>query len=381
MVYVQAARDDEVVASQPLHMRGGHAELEFPPSEKFQNDITILASAFGPESDEIGYQVPPFGSRTVLFPKSRELQLAVHPEQSTYRPGDEATVNLKVGGPQGQNVQSALGLVVVDKALEERQRTDAEFGAARGFYSFPHRWGDYRGYDGFLKKDLDNLDPTRPLPAGMEEVAEVLLRNRDVEPNTFSSDTDSSGLQQIIETEIGPQLQRLHAALDQYHQKARDYPASFPALKDLLVAAGIQLEDLRDPWGEPYKFEFKAVRESTVLILISSGPDKKFGSTDDLQRTGLSWAYFEPKSELIRAAGTSFHSRTGGYIRDIATLRSELALQGANLDTWKDPWGHAYRYDFGVATTQYTITVTSAGPDGSFNPPEKSVSFRQACVT
>ena len=365
MVFVQAAREDQVVASQPLRMRGGHAVLNFPPSNKFQNDITILASAFGTES-EYGYDSQTYGYHTVLFPKSRELQLAVHPEQSTYRPGDEATVNLRVSGPQGETLQSAVGLVVVDKALEERQRTDAEFGAARGFYSFPVQSHDYRGYDGFLKKDLDKLDPAQPLPEGMDTVAELLLQSRQAYPNFFETYTDDWGLQQIVATEIIPQIQRLNTALNQHHQQTHDYPETFPALKELLANSGIHLEELRDPWGQPYKFEFKAVRESWVLALISSGPDKQFGTADDLKETGLYWAYFEPKKELIKAAGKSFHTRTGGYIRDIETLRSELARQGADLNTWKDPWGHAYRYDFGVATTQYIITVASAGPDGRF---------------
>jgi hypothetical protein len=33
----------------------------------------------------------------------------------------------------------------------------------------------------------------------------------------------------------------------------------------------------------------------------------------------------------------------------------------------KDPWGHAYQLSFGVNRTQFTVTVTSAGPDGRFS--------------
>jgi hypothetical protein len=127
------------------------------------------------------------------------------------------------------------------------------------------------------------------------------------------------------------------------------------------------LEQLRDPWGQPYKFEFKAQRESRVLTLISSGPDKKPGSRDDFNETGLSLPYFEPKKQLIQAAGDNFHARTGGYVRDVEILKTELARQGADLDSWKDPWGHAYHYDFGEIMTNYTVTVSSAGPDGYFN--------------
>ncbi len=364
MVFVEASRDDQVVASQGVYMHGGRADIEFPPNNKYQNDVTILATVMAREFDEYSNGPETYGYHTVLFPKNRELQVAVRPGQSTYRPGDEATVDLRVSGPQGEKLQSALGVAVVDKALEERERPESEFGTARGSNSWR---SDDDGYDGFRKKDLDKLDPEQPLPEGMELVAEVLLQRWRPEPNEFESYTDNSGLREMVAAEIEPQIKRLSAALDQYHLRTHNYPETFPALKTLLAVAGIKVEDLRDPWGEPYKFDFGPEQEWMRLVLNSPGPDKKFGTPDDLHETGLTWRYFDRRKESIATAETSLHSRTSGYIRNIDTLRSELARQGANVDSWKDAWNHAYQYEFGAATTQYTVTVMSAGPDGHFS--------------
>jgi hypothetical protein len=367
-VFVDALVDYRVITSQILPMRGGRASLVLPPNEKFQDPVTIFAYGLGYESGNIRSVSAFSGSHTVLFPKKHDLQLDVRPEKSTYRPGDEATVNFRVAGPEGESLESALGLVVVDKALEERQRSDEDFGQAWGFYGFRRLYGDDEGFKGIRRRDLDKLDLSQPLPEGLELVAEVLLRGGAMYHSSFESDSGRESLRQVFAAQMDPQILSLTQALAHRYEQTGEYPKSLEALRsDLASAAGIEFDKLRDPWGQPYKAAFSVSGPSDVLAITSAGPDKKFGTDDDFEATRMAWPYFKPHADAIQKAVDAFHTQTGGYIRDLPALKAELKREGSDLDSWKDPWGHPYRYTFGVAATEYTVAVTSAGPDGRFS--------------
>jgi hypothetical protein len=260
-----------------------------------------------------------------------------------------------------------LGLVVVDKALEERQRTDEEFGARSGFYGFLQSWGGTEEISGIRRSDLDKLDPSKPLPAGLEVVAEILLQDRNIYPRIFTSREGQQDLRKLFSSEIDRGIDPLIKALDLRYKDTGEYPKTDAAFRTLLAGAGQSLESARDPWGQPYKAYFGASGDMDELTLRSAGPDKKFGTQDDFEVARVERPYFKPHAEVIQQAVNEFHTRTGEYIRDIQALARELSRREIDLNSWKDPWGHPYRYTFGVAMTQFTVTVTSAGPDGRFS--------------
>src|SRR5207253_5416248 len=63
-----------------------------------------------------------------------------------------------------------------------------------------------------------------------------------------------------------------------------------------------------------------------------------------------------------------FHSRTGQFIRDAATLKRELRHEGIDFDSLHDPWGEPYRLEFGVGQTKFLVYARSSGPDKRFAP-------------
>src|SRR5262245_50953481 len=95
------------------------------------------------------------GVARVLYPRDRELKLDVKFDQASYRPGDEARADLRAFTPQGRAVESALGVVIFDKAIEERARTDQEFsGRGFGFYDcFRDMLGLGDGLAGVTRRD------------------------------------------------------------------------------------------------------------------------------------------------------------------------------------------------------------------------------------
>ena len=63
----------------------------------------------------------------MLFPRDRDLKLDVRLDRAEYQPGTDATVDFKVSTAEGRPANSALGVVIFDRAVEERARTDQEF--------------------------------------------------------------------------------------------------------------------------------------------------------------------------------------------------------------------------------------------------------------
>ncbi len=366
-VVVEAMHDFQIVASKLVRVRHGHAQVMFEGNEKFQNDVSILAYAFGVKPGDDYRNSALVGVHTVLFPKDHELKVDVKLAKSVYRPGDEATADLRVTGADGEQAKSALGLVVVDRAFEERERTDREFGGQGGFYNFGEIWGGTSELSGIRRSDLDKIDLTKPVPEGIELVAEVLLQGNSLGPETFASDMSSPDMRKLFASEIDPQIQPILSALSARYDQKGEFPKTQDTLDSYLAAAGKRLRDVADPWGTPYSSEFSVSREWNVLEIRSAGPDKTVGTEDDFVVAKVMWPYFKTNSEAIRRAVNGYHARTARFIRDAQTLKTELARLGVDFDSWKDPWGHGYQLFFGVNRTQLRVTVTSAGPDGHFN--------------
>jgi hypothetical protein len=144
---------------------------------------------------------------------------------------------------------------------------------------------------------------------------------------------------------------------------------------------------LIDPWGTPYRLEFRINGPQAVLGFRSAGPDRRFQTTDDVEAGFVQGRYFaetERKIAAILQSGPSFPSDEGEF-------RALLAASG--LGGLTDPWGQpvyvsvtesqAYadlarfydytKYGGGSRVRSVTIPVTtrtrwihvrSAGPDG-----------------
>jgi hypothetical protein len=365
MLVVDVVRDAQIQTSRLVHMRHGHASITLSPDDKFQNEVTIVAYALGSRNDDQHDNIA--GAHTVFFPKNHELSVDIHPSKLTYRPGEEASTTIHVIGPDGAQRESALGLLVVDKAVEERAQTDRDFGGTSGFFRFRDGWSSSEELNGVRKKDFDKLDLTKPLPDGFEVAVEALLQTTGAGADVFTSDTRDEDLHKIFASEIDPVLKPLLDALNLHYKEQAEYPKTEVALESALFASGIRVGDLLDPWGTPFRSHFGIRNEMDILEITSAGPDKKFDTQDDFQVAKIEWLYFKPYSEAIQRAVKEFHERTGGYIRDLESLKNELSRRGIDLDVVKDPWGHTYQFEFGVHQTNFIITVMSAGPDGRFD--------------
>ena len=359
-LFIDVAQRWKVVHSQTISLVNGRGRLTLPYRKEFMNEVGIAAYGYSGASNFI------VGTRTVLFPRRHDLKLDVRMSRPQYRPGEEASTAFQVQTGSGQAIESALGVTVVDRAVEERARTDADFGGRYDFATIFHRlWGYEEEVAGITLKRLDGLDLSKSIPAELQLVAEVLLLRRGYWLDRCGSSIDDP------KHEFGhiltAQLKPVKTALELRFKRLKQYPLSAAMLTRELADFGLDFPEMRDPWGVPYIPRFSVSRDRDVLTLMSAGPDKRAGTPDDFTVTEMSWPYFKPLGEAIDRAVQRYHNRTRGFIRDRRPLKRELLSDAINIDKLRDRWGKPYRFEFGVSGNYFTIEVKSAGKDRRFD--------------
>ncbi|HTS12749.1 MAG TPA: MG2 domain-containing protein [Candidatus Limnocylindrales bacterium] len=361
---VEADSNEQVVTSQMVRLRAGKAEVTLGPNDKFEGPVAIRAYELGEQASNGSDEPYEEGSRAVLFPHDTSLKIDLHISKSTYRPGEKAEAEFHVDAADGDNAKSALGITVVDTAVEERERTDEDLRNNWGFDRFSWARGD--DFSGVSRADLDKVDFSKPLPPGLDLVAEILLRYERGYTSFDSSSTPN--LHTLFASAIDPPLAPLLTALSARIAKGTN-PGGEQGIGEFLAESG--LGNLHDPWGTAYATTIAPSGTSYQITLNSAGPDQKLGTNDDFIVASQNWPYFAEYSEAIQQAVEAYHLRTGSYIRDSNVLQAELLKQGLDISSLRDPWGHAYRLDFGIERNFFTVEVLSAGPDGNFSSPNE----------
>ena len=360
---VEVAKDSSVVRSERAQLRGGRAKIIFPYAATHTGRLTVAAY---PEFAEEGRLV---GLSNILYPSNPELNVNVKTSQASYRPGEDASVSLNVKTSDGRAAQSALGVVVADKAVEERMRTDSEFGG--GYRTQNLTVAQFLGLSeelsGVTFRDLQRLDMTKVVPPDLDLLAEVLLnRYQTYFPAFFRSEEYETELAKLYGPVMEPQVKPIYYALREHHNRTGRYPTDEKTFRDYLRAEQINFLELLDPWNMNYRPVFSIEGPVDVFTLMSAGADKRFDTGDDFSVLRMNWEYFIPLGKAIQAAAETYHKRTNGFIRDRETLRQELARSGVSLNQMRDRWGQPYRFDFSVSHTHFVIDVSSSGPDRVF---------------
>ncbi|HYX28246.1 MAG TPA: MG2 domain-containing protein, partial [Pyrinomonadaceae bacterium] len=118
---LDTVNEERVIQSQLVQIKNGHASILIPYRKELTGAVTLVAYALSLDKYD---EDSSFGSRAVLYPHDRDLKLKLDLNRETYRPGEEATANFLTRVAAGRGAESALGVVIFDKAVEERARTD-----------------------------------------------------------------------------------------------------------------------------------------------------------------------------------------------------------------------------------------------------------------
>jgi A-macroglobulin TED domain/MG2 domain/Alpha-2-macroglobulin family/Carboxypeptidase regulatory-like domain/Alpha-2-macroglobulin bait region domain/Macroglobulin domain MG3/A-macroglobulin receptor binding domain len=368
-LFVDVVQDWRVLRSRTVQLRDGRASVTLPYGADFKDRLSIIA--YPDRADPYRSN----GAHTVLYPRERRLKLDVQASQESYRPGEEAQVEFRVSaGAGGPARMSALGVVVFDKAVEERMRTDEEAGGSgygrRYNTTVEDLLGEREELAGVTLKDLYALNLAQGVSEEMELVAEVMLnQNGSYYPRAFSGEDFESDAGTVFAGLIRSQLATAKLALAVRYAASSEYPTDARSFQDILKRAGISFDSLRDPWAQAFRARFFLSEASDWLEVTSAGMDKRFGTSDDMVGLRESWPYFRPTGEKINRAMRDYHVRTGRFIRDARTLREELARSGFELNSLLDRWGRPYSFAFEVDDSNFVLRVMSGGPDGRFTSP------------
>jgi hypothetical protein len=367
---VAVSTQSGVIESKVIAISRGQTQVDFDFDPRMRGAVEVTAFALTSAEDE-NYALS--GSVHVIFPALMDLSVALRMPQTTYKPGENASAAVRVRTPLGQPVESELGVLVFDRAVAERVRTDEAFGRSYGFqiddYLDPSPMGKIAGI-GY--RDLLNLDNRSPFSSDLQLLAEALMAAApeywwdgrvDLAGGEEYAREASSKFAGLTSISITP----VRNAFDKTFQSTGRYPKNDAQVAELLGSAGTNWKSIRDPWGMPYRTKFSVAGADDVLEIISNGIDKSPNTSDDIVAGKFSWPYYRSVGEKIETATRAYAQRTRKYIRDYQTLRDELKQDNIDLDSLRDPWGREYRYEFSIEGPYYQIQITSAGPDGIFD--------------
>lgn len=374
---------DLTLATREVSLVNGHASLSVTSDQRYSGFVfieVIALSAKAGEPEKYGNgdndRHVTVASHGLLFPRDNSLKVGIQMSADTFAPGEQASASLSVTGPQDQDgddstrAPSALGIVAVDQAVEERNRTDTDFGGANPQPFFFQWRSEFEGDNvagGFTLQSLERLDLAKPLPPGSQLAGEILLADLQLQLD-IANNSEGRALSDVFRLVLDAQLSPTRTALAQYLKTHTELPITKPELATIVATTGIDFYALRDPWGAPYGITTLPENGGIfTLTLHSDGPDKLHATADDFEIPLTGWRWFAGHELDLKHAVTAFHDRTGRFVRDLADLRGEMQAEGITFDEWRDPWGQPFTFKFSIEGTQFVVSASSVG-DPNFQP-------------
>ncbi len=220
--------------------------------------------------------------------------------------------------------------------------------------------------DPWLEK-IAALDPHAPVPAGVEALVGVATMDSQlfrfgVGSNRLVDDTWKKILP-ALEKELGPVSSALSKAT---RNSPFPDPADAPAVRSLLGEHDIDLDMLRDPWGQPYQLRLEVKGANRFAHLVSAGMDGQLGTPDDQTIRQTWWPYFSRAGQYVSAAVEDEFQNQRPFLDSTDKLALRLAKDGFDWYQEKDPSGHAYTVATSTSDGIFTLLVLGkTAPDAS----------------
>lgn len=341
-VFVDVVQNLSVIYSKRVKLGNGRATLQIPFRPDFKGELTI--SAYFKEEGE---SYPIHFAKNVIFPSQSDLKFNIKSLKTVYRPNEEANISFNIRNGTGNAAETALGIVVLDKAIEERAATEQ---LSDNYRDLRRLIGTDDAFGNLTRKDLNNLDISKPIDADLQLAAEFLLVNKSYTPRFFDSDSFQDDFSQIFKDYFIKKLQPFENALKTNYEKTGEFPNNENSLRQFLSANNINLDELRDAWGTPYAVEFKADRNFVVLMLKTASADKKFGTEDDFTAKEMRFEWFTKTQNTLTTILNSFIQETQKIPQTTDELKAVWKEAGFDFNTLRDGWNRplyltSYKYN------------------------------------
>jgi len=181
-VYLDIVRQGQTMSTRSIDVKQGQAQLNVDLTPDLYGTLELHA-----------YKILTSGAitrdtRLVVVDNADQLLINLKPGKETYRPGEKGSLDILVTGKEGQGVESAVGLAVVDESVFALAETDPGF--ARLYFLLEQEIMKPR-YDlhGFTMTDLVNRLPSSDpnlnsaaVDAAQASLADVILKGKARQP-------------------------------------------------------------------------------------------------------------------------------------------------------------------------------------------------------
>lgn len=293
-VYFDLVREGQTVMTQTAELASGKALLEFDIDPSLFGSAVLQAYVFTPGTDIIR------DTRLLYINPADALNMSIALDKQTYRPGEQARLQFAITDASGAPTPAALGIAIVDESVFALQEIHP--GLEKVYFTLEKEIMQPRyeihGYE--ISDLVRGPVPEEPVPMPkpavwspeQQRAAEVLLASSPEPPrppiqvNTFMAKRQAAD--EALHGRMHRDLERIHRAISTY---LREYHWDVPDNLVQLMLRTHRLRDneARDPWGNPYRFEFADKSHRGLrFTMISNGPDAKPDTGDDVRLA--SWA-------------------------------------------------------------------------------------------
>jgi hypothetical protein len=365
IIDVEAFSGDGILAHQQVRMHNAEEPITILADSAFHG--LVLLQAYSMNSDEQRYSWDRAGNyKAVLYPEDRELKVKLTGLRASYLPGAEVDAGLSLQDASGSFAKGALGVAVIDAAVEQRAETEEE--ANERWYGW-NWWESGGSVAGVTLASLNRTKMEQPVPNDLDLAAEAVLQDNLRDGVQIEESNDSSARNEY-EAGMKRNVQPLEKAV------LADRPARLPATLDSLqsISRAAKLDDalLRDPWNTPYRVATKVEWSDEVVSLQSAGPDKRFGTEDDFTIELARRNYFALQGERLTKLLEDAVAAGSTLPRDEAGLKALARSGGMDLDATLDPQGKPYHYQVLVRGHNYSVQAfphdAVAEQDGRYPP-------------
>ncbi len=284
MLYIDVIRNRQTILTHAQPMEGNDTRFRLPITNDMVGTLEVHAYKILPDENIIR------DTRVLVVSPADDLNISVTADKNEYRPGGEALLHFKVRDPQNRPVLAALGIAIVDEsvfALSELQP-----GLERIYFLLEKELMD-------PKYEIHGLRPTgllNPMPKSdapipemaRQRAATVVLASAEAKVNfDFRSNTYKARWNQILQKAV-PLIEKdylkINEAVTRYRNENRATLSEAEGLDTLIKKGYLSVSTTQDPWGTPYKVNFMGGAQgfSGYFTIASAGPDKRFGTLDDI---------------------------------------------------------------------------------------------------
>ena len=333
-IFVDVLKNSSVIYSKRILLKDGSETFRIPFRPDFEGELTIAAYTHG----ESRYD-PIYHAKTIIYPSPNDLKFNLKSLKTVYRPGEEATLDFKMRDGKANPVETALGIVVLDKAIEERAAAEQ---VGSNFAFIKRLLGTADSFGNLTRRDLNNLDLEKPISEDFQLAAEFLLVQKNYRPQFFESDSYQDDFSRIYDNYFKEKLKPITIAINSHYVKTGEFPQDEKSLRQILSENNINFDDLRDAWGMPFRAKFDFDRNTAAFSLKTSSADKKFDTADDFAVNRMTFQRFAALQNKLNVIFSNYAQINKKYPASIEELKEILKNGGVDLNDLRDEWNRPF---------------------------------------